>query len=78
MKTLEASPEVQKELLINECKEEWVIWSPLKRRVERTEGLDAKLNSEYKMSYDIMDNLLQKVFDITVELEEVQHEQQAA
>lgn len=77
MANLESSPEVQKELLISECKEEWAIWLPLKHRVERTAGLDRQLTNEYGVSYNIMDKLLEKVFAANVKLEAVGHEQAA-
>lgn len=77
MKILEATPEVQKELLITECKEEWAIWLPLKHRVERTAGLDRQLTNEYGVSYNIMDKLLEKLFDANVKLEAIGHEQAA-
>lgn len=69
MKTIEATPQVQKEMLITECQEEWAIWLPLKHRVERTGGLDRQLTNEYDVSYSIMDKLLEKVFDTNVKLE---------
>jgi hypothetical protein len=59
----------RKQQLISMCMGIWPDWNNLKRRVDRTDRLDAHLNGKYDIVYTVMDSYLKELFEHNVILE---------
>lgn len=62
MSTVYQSPEIQKEETLLSLSFEHPVWSGLRKRVERTAGLDAELRTQFNYSAERIDYLLDTLF----------------